>query len=94
MARLKNVSGADLMLFARPGQGEGFNVPAGAIVDIPGEVDELATSRGFGDSVVIGGRAWPKAQWSVTAEEDRNDGGTTVDEPRSTKRGKAATEEG
>lgn len=84
MARLKNVSGGELVLFARPGGAEAFAVDNGATVDVPGEVSaELA------DAVVIGdgddARAWPFALWKVMAPE-----ASDVEAPALTGRGAQA----
>lgn len=78
MARLKNVSGDALLLYARPGQAESFRVEAGAIIDVPGEVDEKATEAA-GDAYVIDGRAWPTATWQATKAGDTKRSGARPD---------------
>lgn len=86
MARLKNVSGGELVLFARPGGAEAFAVDNGHTVDVPGEV-----TAQLGDAVVIGAgddaRAWPTALWQVVAPE-----ASDVDAPQVTGRGAKAQE--
>jgi len=64
VARFTNVSGEELLLFARAGQAESLPVPPGGTVDVPGEVTAETD-----DAVVVGdgdvARAWPKALWQV-----------------------------
>lgn len=69
MARFKNVSGEELLLFARGGQADSLPVPPDGVVDVPGEVTaELA------DGVVVGdgadARAWPSALWQLEGGDD------------------------
>lgn len=61
MARLKNVSGAALMLFARAGSAEAFHVEPEGIAEVTGDI---VAEKSAGDAWIIGGRAWPKALWS------------------------------
>lgn len=65
MARLTNVSGAALMLFARPGSAEAHHVEPEGIAEVPGDIN---VEKSAGDAWIIDGRAWPKALWSNADE--------------------------
>lgn len=69
MARFTNVSGEELLLFARAGQAESFAVPPGGTVEVPGDVTAETD-----DAVVVGdgddARAWPAALWELDRPDD------------------------
>lgn len=79
MARFTNVSGAELLLFARAGQAESLAVPPGGTVEVPGGVTAETD-----DAVVVGdgddARAWPAALWQLDAGDDSGVGAPQFDD--------------
>lgn len=70
MARLKNISGNHVDLFAQAGEADSYAVDADAVVTVPGDVansdDEDADfyEIGTGDQM----RHWPKSAWSLVTD--------------------------
>lgn len=89
MARFKNVSGTELLLFARQSQADSFQVPPDGIVDIPGEVTAETD-----DAYVVGdgdeARAWPMEFWKLTKADDTGTTDPHLDERASSRRGRTA----
>lgn len=83
MARLKNISGVPLDLYAKTGEADSYRVGPGETVEVPGDVvhakDEGADffTIGEGDDA----RVWPLASWEVLGETARSRGsGRKADE--------------
>lgn len=83
MARLKNISGVPVDLYARTGEFESYRVEPGDTVEVPGEVthpkEEGADffTIGEGDDA----RSWPLASWEVLGESKARSGsGRKADE--------------
>lgn len=66
MARLRNISGADLYLYHPPDHPASMLVEAGQVVQVPGEAKTTA------DAYVIGDRAFPRTTWQLVKDPPPN----------------------
>ncbi len=83
MARLKNISGVPVDLYARTGEAESYRVGPGETVEVPGDVTHPDAEGA--DFFTIGegddARAWPSASWEVLGEsKPRSGSGRKADE--------------
>ena len=96
MARLNNVSGNPVDLYASAGEANSYRVGAGEIVEVPGECadpEQLPDAYSIGDG--DDARLWPKSAWELTKPGDVGTTSGRTPAPKSTTTGgTTATTEG
>lgn len=81
MARLKNISGNPIDLFAQAGEADSYLVGADEVVTVPGDVTNGDDADA--DHYVVGdgdaARLWPKTAWLLDVEKPAAKRKTTSD---------------